>query len=127
IVALAGIAVIWEWVVEPMMHVPDRATPEGIVAVLYPVMDVVLLVALAHAVLTLPRLITSARLLFAGLAVMLVADAVFAHVLTDGDYVDGGALDALWPIAYALLATAVLHPSMRLLGAQDEPGLVRPA
>ena len=68
---------------------------------------------IVHAVFTLPRWAPAAWFLFGGLAVMLVADTVYARLVVDSTYVDGGALDALWPIAYFLLAAAVLHPSMR--------------
>src|SRR6476646_5065049 len=47
---------------------------------------------------------------------MLVADAI---------YNDGGILDALWPIAYLLLAAAVMHPSMRALWENRDVELVR--
>ncbi|MET0628742.1 MAG: EAL domain-containing protein [Acidimicrobiia bacterium] len=125
IVTLAVSAVIWQWVITPMLETAGATTLEHLVAVTYPIMDVVLVVAIVHAVFTLPRLITSARFLFAGLTVMLVADTVFARLVADSTYVDGGTLDALWPIAYSLLAAAILHPSMRAFGEERDPGLVR--
>src|SRR5215510_7933995 len=125
IVTVAVTAVIWQWVITPMLQSTGTASVEDVVAVLYPVMDVILVVAIVHAVFTLPRLITSARLLFAGLTVMLLADTVFARLVTDNSYVDGTALDALWPVAYVLLAAAVLHPSMRALAKADTPGMAR--
>ena len=73
-------------------------------------MDVVLVVVIVHAVFTLPRWVPAAWFLFGGLAVMLIADTVYARLVADGSYVDGGPLDALWPIAYFLLAAAVLAP-----------------
>ncbi|HEX5587176.1 MAG TPA: EAL domain-containing protein [Acidimicrobiia bacterium] len=125
IVTLAVSAVIWQWVITPMFSHVGTTTFERVVAVTYPIMDVILVVAIVHAVFTLPRLITSARFLFAGLAVMLIADTVFARLVADSTYVDGGVLDALWPIAYSLLAAAILHPSMRAFGEARDPGLVR--
>jgi len=125
IVALAAAAVIWQWVVTPILTAPGSASLERLVTVLYPIMDVLLVVAIVHAVFTVPRWMTSARLLFVGLAVMLVADTVFARTVADGTYVDGGALDTLWPVAYALLAAAMLHPSMRELWGARDAGLVR--
>ncbi|MFI5053974.1 MAG: EAL domain-containing protein, partial [Acidimicrobiia bacterium] len=93
--------------------------------VAYPIMDIMLVVVIVHAVFTLPRWMTAAWLLFVGLSVMLVADAVYARLVAEGIYTDGGALDALWPISYFCLAGAVLHPSMRQLWERTEKtGLV---
>jgi diguanylate cyclase (GGDEF)-like protein/PAS domain S-box-containing protein len=82
-------------------------------------MDLVLVVVIVFAVFTLPRWNASATFMFAGLAIMLVADAIYARLVADGTYVEGTALDALWPVSYLLLAAAVMHPSMRQLW--DEP------
>ncbi|MET0420641.1 MAG: EAL domain-containing protein [Acidimicrobiia bacterium] len=125
IVTLAAAAVIWQWVITPVVGASEGASLQNFVNVLYPIMDVVLVVAIVHAVFTLPNWITAARLLFAGLAVMLIADTVFARLVADGVYADGGVLDALWPLAYVLLAGAMLHPSMRDLWQRREPGIVR--
>ncbi len=126
IVALAVSAVIWQWVISPVIHNSSGATIERIVAAAYPVMDVVLVVAIVHSVFTLPRWVPAAWFLFGGLAVLLVTDTVYARLVADGTYTDGGLLDAFWPISYFLLAGAALHPSMRDLWVSDEqPGLVR--
>jgi diguanylate cyclase (GGDEF)-like protein/PAS domain S-box-containing protein len=55
---------------------------------------------------------------------MLIADAAYARMIADGSYSDGGALDALWPISYFLLAGAVMHPSMRALWEGGDVGIV---
>jgi diguanylate cyclase (GGDEF)-like protein/PAS domain S-box-containing protein len=124
IVVLAAGAAVWQWVIDPLVAQPGVPAFERLVALLYPVMDVVLVVAIVHAVFTLPKLIPAARLLVAGLTVMLVADLAFARLVATDAYVDGGPLDALWPVAYALVATAILHPAMRDLGTSrtDEHG-----
>jgi diguanylate cyclase (GGDEF)-like protein/PAS domain S-box-containing protein len=125
IVAVALSAVIWQWVITPVLDTSHGATVAHIVAVAYPIMDILLVVVIVHAVFTLPRWTPAAWLLFAGLAVMLIADALYARLVADGTYTDGGALDALWPIAYFLLAAAVMHPSMRALWEGDEAGPIR--
>ena len=125
IVALAASAVIWQWVITPLLTTSEGATFERVVAAAYPILDVILVVALAHAVFTLPRWIPAAWLLFGGLTVMLVADTLYARLIADGTYTDGSALDMLWPVAYFLLAGAVLHPSMRSLWFRRDTGLVR--
>jgi diguanylate cyclase (GGDEF)-like protein/PAS domain S-box-containing protein len=88
---------------------------ERLVTVAYPLMDILLIVVIVHAAFTLPRWNGAAGFLFAGLTMMLLADAIYARVVANGTYVDGTILDALWPISYFLLAAAVMHPSMRRL------------
>ena len=125
IVAVALSAVIWQWVITPVLETSTGPTFERMVSVAYPIMDILLVVVIVHAVFTLPRWTPAAWLLFAGLGVMLVADAAYARMVADGVYSDGGALDALWPISYFLLAGAVMHPSMRSLWEGGDAGLVR--
>jgi diguanylate cyclase (GGDEF)-like protein/PAS domain S-box-containing protein len=125
IVAVTLSAVIWQWVVTPVLESSAGPALERLVTVLYPLMDILLVVVIVHAVFTLPRWTAAAWLLFAGLALMLVADALYARFVANGTYSDGGILDALWPISYLLLAGAVMHPSMRALWEGRDSGLVR--
>jgi diguanylate cyclase (GGDEF)-like protein/PAS domain S-box-containing protein len=125
VVAVALSAVIWQWVITPVLESSTGPTLERMVTVAYPLMDILLVVVIVHAVFTLPRWTAAAWLLFAGLALMLVADALYARLVADGTYSDGGPLDALWPISYFLLAAAVIHPSMRALWEGEDGGLIR--
>jgi len=125
IVALGASAVIWQWVITPVFEHADGPTTERIVAAAYPVMDVLLVVAIVHAVFTLSRWVPAAWLLFGGLLVLLVADTAYARLVADGTYTEAGVLDALWPISYFLLAGAMLHPTMRDLWATRPEGFVR--
>ncbi len=104
---------IWQWVVTPVVTTGEGATLERLFAAAYPIMDVLLVVVIVHAVFTLPRWVAAAWFLLCALAVMLIADTVYARLVVDNSYVEGSPLDALWPIAYVLFAAAVLHPSMR--------------
>jgi diguanylate cyclase (GGDEF)-like protein/PAS domain S-box-containing protein len=125
VVAVALSAVIWQWVITPVVNTASGATMERIVTVAYPIMDIVLVVVVIHAVFTLPRWMTAAWLLFAGLTVTLFADAVYARLVAEGTYPNGSVLDALWPVSYFLLAGAVMHPSMRQLWEQGDASLVQ--
>jgi diguanylate cyclase (GGDEF)-like protein/PAS domain S-box-containing protein len=115
IVTVALAAVIWQWVVTPVLNSGGGATVERMLAVLYPVMDVLLVIALVHAVFTVGRWRPAAWFLFASLVLMLVSDTVYARLVADGTSANSPVLDAMWPIAYVLLAAAALHPSMRKL------------
>jgi diguanylate cyclase (GGDEF)-like protein/PAS domain S-box-containing protein len=125
VVAVTLSAVIWQWVVTPVLESTSGPRLEQFVTVLYPLMDILLVVVIVHAVFTLPRWTGAAWLLFAGLAFMLVGDTLYARFVADGTYTDGGILDAVWPIAYLLLAAAVMHPSMRALWQNTEVEPVR--
>ena len=57
-------------------HLRGRDVRARSFAAAYPILDVILLVAIAHAVFTLPRWVPAAWLLFGGLTVMLIADTV---------------------------------------------------
>jgi diguanylate cyclase (GGDEF)-like protein/PAS domain S-box-containing protein len=115
VVSVALSAVVWQWIVTPVLDSTSGATFERIVSVAYPIADLVLVVVTVYAIFTLPRWSPAAWFLFAGLTMMLVADGVYARMLAENSYRDGGPADALWPIAYFLLAAAVMHPSMRTL------------
>jgi diguanylate cyclase (GGDEF)-like protein/PAS domain S-box-containing protein len=115
VVSVALSAVVWQWVVTPVLDSTSGATLERVVSVAYPIADLVLVVVTVYAMFTLPRWSSAAWFLFGGLTSMLLADAVYARLLANGTYHDGGPADALWPIAYFLLAAAVMHPSMRTM------------
>ena len=125
IVAVALSAVTWQWVITPVIESTTGATLERVVTLAYPLMDFLLVVVIVHTVFTLPRWSAAAWLLFAGLALMLLGDSLYARLVADGTYSDGGLLDAVWPISYFLLAAAVMHPSMRALWEGADAGLIR--
>ncbi len=88
-VAIALSAVMWQWVVTPVLDSTSGASAERIVSVAYPIMDILLVVVVVHAVFSLPRWTPAAWLLFAGLGAMLVADVLYARLVADGTYTDG--------------------------------------
>ena len=86
---LAASAVIWQWVVTPVVDsTAGGATLERMVTVAYPIMDVAAgggdRARGVHAAAMGQRRPGSCS---AGLAVMLVADAVYARLVADGNYV----------------------------------------
>ena len=83
---LAGTAVVWSVSLSHVLDETQGAAASGSVAALYPVMDIVLLLALVLAIFALRRWNASAWLLFAGFGVMLVADTAFARLVADGTY-----------------------------------------
>jgi diguanylate cyclase (GGDEF)-like protein/PAS domain S-box-containing protein len=125
IVAVSVSAVIWQWIVNPLLDSTNGSTLERVVTVAYPIMDILLVIAMVHAVFALARWRTSAWLLFAALGLMLVADTVYVQLVADAQTSQTSALDAAWPITYLLMAAAALHPSMRRLWEKGEHPTVR--
>ncbi|MFN8026141.1 MAG: EAL domain-containing protein [Acidimicrobiia bacterium] len=120
VVALAGTAVVWSVSLQHVIDSADGTLGERAVSTLYPVVDIIVLVALVLAIFAVQRWNASAWLLFAGFGVMLVADTAYARLVADGGYHDAMWTDALFPISYFLLAGALMHPSMRRLYARIE-------
>jgi diguanylate cyclase (GGDEF)-like protein len=80
----------------------------------YPLADVTLLVFVVGLLaLNAWKPSRSWTLIAAGLAIMAVADGIFLWQSSRGSYVEGQALDALWPAAVLLLGQAAWQPSVR--------------
>ncbi len=80
----------------------------------YPLGDVTLLVFVVGLLaLNAWKPSRSWTLIAAGLATMAVADGIFLWQSAKGTYVEGQALDALWPAAALLLGNAAWQPSAR--------------
>jgi diguanylate cyclase (GGDEF)-like protein len=78
-----------------------------VVAVAYPVLDLLLVAAVAAAAaFAMHRAQTGFRwvLLFVGLLVLAAAHIVYAHQVTSNSYVVGSLLDGVWPVGLALVA-----------------------
>jgi PAS domain S-box-containing protein len=93
------------------------------VAVAYPVTDLVLLALLVRAFFVRGTRSVSYWLLLAAVFPLFLADGGSVTPMINATYQAGGWLDAGWLLSYVLLATAALHPSMcRLVVSQaDEP------
>jgi diguanylate cyclase len=112
-VLVGGSALLIWWVtVLDQMRQTLHGQPAGLtVTVAYPVLDVLLLttavLVAARAGLSRPRLLV----LGSGLAVLTVADSMFAWLTASGGYASGAATDAAYMAAFALIAIA---PFMRV-------------
>jgi diguanylate cyclase (GGDEF)-like protein len=119
LVATAGAFVAWPLVLDPMAaSQPDPLG--GLVALSYPLLDLVLIGVLARHLLQPGRKTPSVLLLLIGGVAWLVADLVYAGLSTSGDYVSGGWLDAGWLIAYIFVGASALHPSMARVVSSPE-------
>jgi diguanylate cyclase (GGDEF)-like protein/PAS domain S-box-containing protein len=121
VVALVLAAPMWQLVVSPALDSTGRsATVDQIITAAYPILDCVLIVAVAYLVFTLPRWNVAALLVVVGILLSTVGDIIYARLGAAGELSSSAWLDPLWPAFYSLLAAAMLHPSMRALGEPQE-------
>jgi two-component system, cell cycle response regulator len=112
--ALAVGALAAAVLLQPIVASTGGARLEVATTLAYPLGDVTLL-AFVVGLLALNawKPSRSWTLIAAGLGTMAVADSVFLWQSANGAYVEGGALDALWPAAALLLGHAAWQPSAR--------------
>jgi hypothetical protein len=116
-VVLTGVAAIWFYLLAPAMANPATSTIETLLAVAYPIGDIVLLFGSAFALLHRPA--PSGRhplaMLATGGLVVFVADLLYGHmVLRDGDYQSGNPVDLGWQLAALLWFLAALYQRFSL-------------
>jgi diguanylate cyclase (GGDEF)-like protein len=111
IIALGMSVVAWESLIEPTLE-HSGPIAEHVVAAAYPVMDVVLLIAVASLALTEARSQTWFRVLLLGLSFQLVGDAGLAATRVSGVDVSASWFDSAWLLSYVFLAVAAYHPSL---------------
>jgi diguanylate cyclase (GGDEF)-like protein len=115
ILTTAAATLSWTFLIQPQMVGSDLDTLGLAITLAYPLADL-LLIGVAMGLLTTPGARTpSFRLLGASLAILLVADQIYALQNLAGTYVSGGPIDTLYLIAYVLFGASALHPSMRRL------------
>jgi signal transduction histidine kinase len=101
----------WVFIMEDLVDTGSVA--ERVVAISYPLMDVVLLAALVFFALTPVWRTISYRYLAASIVLLLFADELYG--LSPSSYASTSWLDSAWLLSYVLWGVAALHPSMREL------------
>jgi signal transduction histidine kinase/CheY-like chemotaxis protein len=109
-----GGLLLWQLVIERSATQADGLLPR-LVAVAYPTMDLLLLVALAQLLVTPGRRSVAFRLLVAGGGLLFGIDLLYGLGSMDGTYAAGSWIDGGWILNYACWAAAAAHPSMREL------------
>jgi signal transduction histidine kinase len=103
-------ALVWIFVVHPY---EGNLTPESIVAIIYPAMDVLLIGVLARLLFAPGPRSTAFRLLVASMISLMAGDIFYAVVLAHNSGTLAGSPWSIgWSAGYVLLGTAALHPSM---------------
>jgi diguanylate cyclase (GGDEF)-like protein len=120
ILATAAGFVIWLWLVDPLLSLPDMDLSTVMVSALYPVLDTVLIAVIARHLLVNGRPPRAALLLVAGLGLYLLADLADVAASVYATYSAADVLNFGWLAGYTLIAAGVLHPSMRRIGAGEQ-------
>ena len=90
-----------------------------LVAIAYPIADLLFLVILIRIALAPGRRVTSYWLLLASVLPLFVSDGIYVLPALANSYHSGSWLDAGWLGSYVLLGTAALHPSMSSVAASS--------
>ena len=125
IVALAAVVVVTLFLLTPLLATSEPAFAKTI-AVGFPVMDVLLLLALTQIMFRRRVMNFALQAIMVGTGALLVTDGVYSYFSLEGAYTSGMVIDAGWLACYALWGIAALHPSMariRSLPEQEEVGL----
>ena len=116
-----GLALLtWTLIMRPTATDDTMTALERLVALAYPIGDVLLL-AMAARLFTTPGARTASYRLLAAALVLLCGSDIGYSVLTTTIGYEGGAIDAGWLLSYVAWGAAALHPSMRSL-SETAPG-----
>ena len=106
ILTTAAAILSWTFLIQPQLVNSDLDALSLAITLAYPVADLIL-IGVAMGLLTTPGARTASfRLLGASLALLLVADQIYAIQNLDGTYVSGGPLDSLYLVSYLLFGAA---------------------
>jgi diguanylate cyclase (GGDEF)-like protein/PAS domain S-box-containing protein len=115
ILTAALATLLWVYLIAPYAEQTGYSLLHRAASVAYPVMDILVLGVVARMAAGSHRREPAFLLVLAGAIMLLITDVMYGWKLLGGGYSIGGALDAGWAVFFALIGTAALHPSMRLL------------
>lgn len=112
----------WVFLIEPTWARGDDTVVNRVIAVAYPIGDVLLFAVLMRLVTARRNASTSSVLLAGSFLAMIITDSLF-EVSTWVAAIDAhvAVLDLGWLAAYVLWGAAALHPSMRTLSGRGGP------
>jgi diguanylate cyclase (GGDEF)-like protein/PAS domain S-box-containing protein len=112
IVALAGGVIAWVAVIEPLVGDPALSTSERAWGLAYPIVDVLLLAAVARLLSSIQGASPSTRMLAFGLVLFVGADLWFQVEERLGTYQEGSPVDLVFMAAYAAFGAAGIDRTM---------------
>ncbi|MEX2420843.1 MAG: hypothetical protein WD670_03395, partial [Actinomycetota bacterium] len=115
----------WVFLIEPYFHDPTLTLAQKLVAMSYPLMDLILLTVAVRMTVGGGKRPTAFYLMVSSVAVLFLTDSIYGWLVLHGGYDNTtGFLEGGWGLFYLLWGAAALHPSMRTLeqpAAQVEP------
>jgi len=102
----------WVFLMAPTAGSNDLTVPGRLVALAYPVWDVVFLALLVRLLAGIGARLPALRLLAGAVALWLVYDTIYALLVQYGNYDQGQIIDVMWLLGFVLFGAGALHPSM---------------
>lgn len=112
VIALGSLTLAWHFLLNSYVHQQGISAAGRLVALAYPIMDVVLVFVLFKSVIFGSVRRPFHLLLMASMGTMFVADFSFGVLVLHGAYYTGQFCDAFFLLQYVLMAAAALHPSV---------------
>ena len=120
IVAVGVGALSWVFLMAPYVRDESLTLLQKVVAMGYPVMDLLLVSAFVRLAVGAGRRGTSFYLISGSILILFVTDSIYAWVVLHGGYDNStGLLEGGWGLFYLLLGAGALNQSMRYL---EQPG-----
>ncbi len=111
----AGVGLLsWIFLIEPQIKDPDLSPVEKLIAVAYPLYDVLILALIVQMIASFRRTTSTIFLVVGGVG-LLVADVLYGYQQLNGTFENGGITDLGWAVFYLFWGLAALHPSMKSL------------
>jgi signal transduction histidine kinase len=108
-----GLALLaWVFLIVPYVRNPELRTLQRVVAVAYPLADVLVLAMAARLAVGSGQRPRAWAIMMASLAALIAGDVVFGLLQLNGTWQQGGPIDLTWIAFYVGWGVAALHPSM---------------
>ena len=106
-----GVATLsWVFLIAPYLHDPTLTVYQKLVAMAYPVMDLVLFTVAVRLGMGAGKRSVGFYLMMASIGILFVTDAIYGWIVLHGGYDNTtGYLEAGWGMFYLLLGAAALH------------------
>jgi diguanylate cyclase (GGDEF)-like protein/PAS domain S-box-containing protein len=105
----------WVLVIGPYVRSAHLGTPERLISIAYPILDVALIATAARLAIGGGRRTTAFWLLTASIIPMVGADTLYSYLSLAGVFPEHSFIEAGWITFYIGWGAAALHPSMRAL------------